>query len=348
MTRKDSQALNLTRALLLIGVVFIHSRPYIENIDEMTGWGYTVVGAIAELWKVCVPGYFIISGFLFFYNMPQLEWYKYRQKLKSRIYTLLIPYLLWNIIKIIITFVIAFVTHGDVQGIYVDGHLHVLSLLKSLWLAQYPFPTYIPLWFVRNLMCFVLLSPIIYLLVKNKWIGGVICIICLIYDDYPYWLMGIDFYIVGAYISLHRGMFKMFHLVDYRMWLVGYIALALWHYFGFDDEWWHIIVFKLLVACGVLFYWQWAYRISAMRESKLTSILNPFIKGAFFIYCAHGLITYPVHSLVERVISPFTSVGYLCDYFIVWTVVIILTFILYLLMKKFTPRLLAVLSGNRN
>lgn len=48
---------------------------------------------------VNVPAFFCISGYLFFRNLDKWDWSVFGQKLRRRISTLLLPYLLWNIVS---------------------------------------------------------------------------------------------------------------------------------------------------------------------------------------------------------------------------------------------------------
>ena len=50
-----------------------------------------------------VPIYFFISGYVFFINIDRFDKGAYFRKLKNRLHTLLIPYIIWNFLAIIAT-----------------------------------------------------------------------------------------------------------------------------------------------------------------------------------------------------------------------------------------------------
>ena len=83
--------------VLAFSVIFIHTYN-VEVYGLLAEYG----GAGAVLWyvenffnsmqSVCVPFFFVLSGYLFFQNY---SWQKVWEKYRSRIYSLLIPYVIW-------------------------------------------------------------------------------------------------------------------------------------------------------------------------------------------------------------------------------------------------------------
>lgn len=56
--------------------------------------------------RVAVPTFFLMSGYLFFKNLEYWNNQEYVKKMKSRFWTLFIPYLLWNLIAFCFLFII--------------------------------------------------------------------------------------------------------------------------------------------------------------------------------------------------------------------------------------------------
>lgn len=96
----------------------------------------------------------MMSGYLYFRNFS-ID--KVKIKLKSRVHTLLIPYLIWNLIYSI--FLISLNNAGIVRNIVVGENMWeiVFRILNS---------EFSPLWFIKYLMYFVLASPLTYLFLK--------------------------------------------------------------------------------------------------------------------------------------------------------------------------------------
>lgn len=88
---------------LMVGVIMTHcdiSGDISSQINHTLGtkWSYDLMYFFSNIiGRFSVPMFFLISGFLFFRSRT-LTNKQYVTKLHNRLYTLLIPYLLWNLI----------------------------------------------------------------------------------------------------------------------------------------------------------------------------------------------------------------------------------------------------------
>ena len=106
---------------LIVGVVIIHcyGKPFdFESLDFSNLSGYDIfnlfrVSISKVLTHVCVPTFYFISGFLFFKGLEIWDNSLYVAKIKRRVKSLLLPYLIWNTIYIIIGLISAYRHHGD-------------------------------------------------------------------------------------------------------------------------------------------------------------------------------------------------------------------------------------------
>lgn len=163
-TRKASNTLDyitVVRFPLMVLVVTLHSRIWIDGLLESNTLSLASVlyELIPALTMLAVPTFFVISGYLFFRNFPTAGKFPYAtfvQKLKSRIFTLLIPYLFWNSFTIFVKATQYKLQHRD--------YLQFLSW--DSYFAEQPID--FPLWYVRALMILCVLSPAIYLLLKTS------------------------------------------------------------------------------------------------------------------------------------------------------------------------------------
>lgn len=199
----DSEAIAQLRLPLAIAVVFIH-----------VGMGFTGTGIcwsaptgmdwyrfagcliVNELAGMAVPLFFMISGYLFFVGSGQMEerrwWPVYGQKLKRRVRTLLIPYIIYNILAavgLIVNHVLSGHTLMQALDLYM-GHWHwlrnfwdvhtvgtstnVLGITKAV-----AYPLNGPLWFVRDLMMVMLLAPIVRLAIRYLRWGWLVLMVAL-------------------------------------------------------------------------------------------------------------------------------------------------------------------------
>lgn len=96
-TSASSAAISLCKIALMAGVVLIHSSvlAYLSP-ETATGWGAFLVTFISEgLASACVPLFYFLSGYLFFARWT-FTWNGYKSKLRRRMWSLLVPYILWN------------------------------------------------------------------------------------------------------------------------------------------------------------------------------------------------------------------------------------------------------------
>ncbi len=220
--KRDSEVINLVRFPLAFMVVILHSYVavngfHISRVDytHLTGtdW-YSLVGVTFShvLTQVAVPIFFFISGYLFYVGMQEWQWAKYADKLKRRFKTLLVPYLSWNTVQALIivsVMVLAYILFGKsldrienwfheiggLTGIYWSNH--ATSVIKQNVIGCSVLKTYpllIPMWFIRDLMVTVLLSPVIWWLLKRIPFLTLILLA-------PCWIIGIDIHIPGISFS---------------------------------------------------------------------------------------------------------------------------------------------------
>ena len=132
-------------------------------------WWWDQIGHYG-VFLVAVPFFFVCSGFFLGRHCGEIGWWP-RECLK-RVRSLLLPYLIWSAVFAIIgvgASVVASLAHGrDAWAGLPTGWSH---WLRVIGIYPFDYPLLVPLWYVRSLLVFVVLSP---LLVKSiKLFGGV-------------------------------------------------------------------------------------------------------------------------------------------------------------------------------
>ena len=199
---------------LSILVVLLHVTSFEGyNYQGTTGKIISLFGdfVTAGITSVAIRLFFLISGALFYRN------YTYKTtatKLKSRFKTLVIPYFIWCVFYTIVMMVVDATPLGGFIAIEAD------FTVKNLFLGFFFNYFYKSLWFIFNLIIFTLLCPLIYTLLSNKYIGGVVVsAVIVLYsfgiripetitisgEEYiAFWRAdSIIFYLIGAYIGIH-------------------------------------------------------------------------------------------------------------------------------------------------
>ena len=145
-----SEALDLLRFPLAIVIVIVHALPLGSNVmDDFV---------MAFLKEQSVPIYYFISGYVFFFGI-ELTKVVYVKKIRNRIKTLFIPYLIWNLL---------FFAYNSINA----SIFRLEDFFKSFWciytdLSNKTYPVNYPLWFLRDLMIAVLCTPLINWSIKK-------------------------------------------------------------------------------------------------------------------------------------------------------------------------------------
>lgn len=196
------------RLPLIVLITFAHSYSGVRVGYTLWGDGwdtYEVLKIVVSqtLCKVAMPTFFVMSGYLFFANVNEWNTKTYLGKLRRRVKTLLIPYIVWNLLMAIKlrTFSLnIFWAFWPEAGKQIDclGHEQLMTA-----------PANMPLWFLRDLMVVALLTPIIYIGIRKM--GGWLLIILT-----PLYLSGvcafipglsayaIYFFILGAFLGIRK------------------------------------------------------------------------------------------------------------------------------------------------
>lgn len=169
MNQYLSDKLRNMSAVAILMVLYIHmfytegnAMPSLMAIERFIGSG---------ICSVAVPLFYMISGFLFFLKVPA-GFRSIGEKIHKRVRTLLVPYLLANILTFlfyVILNLIAFkVTAIDrvvnfkvLDVVFHDG---IWATLELVFINP---PIAFQLWFVRDLLVVILLSPIIWFVLKS-------------------------------------------------------------------------------------------------------------------------------------------------------------------------------------
>lgn len=255
------------RLPLIVLVTYAHSYGGVAEGYSLigSGWDSYEILKIAmsqTLVKVAMPTFFVMSGYLFFANVEQFNKEIYQQKLWRRIKTLLIPYIIWNLL--------------------------MAAKLKMFSLSIFWTPANMPLWFLRDLMIVSLLTPIIYIGVRK--LGYWLFVLLL-----PIYLTGIwaiqpglnpyaiCFFTLGAFLSIRE-----MNLIDTCLKLEksAYtltIVLALVMILSYPS-----VAYSLLLLCfrvvSVMAAFCLAYRIFSRTDKRIPKTV---CDASYFIFLAH-------------------------------------------------------------
>lgn len=294
-TQKEEISANirLLRFPLAVLVIILHAdlldTPYerlgIENLPGNYPFYEFITWFLGHFFGNCaVPVFFVISGFLMFYNIDDFTFDVYKSKIKRRLKSLLLPYFSWNIIYLFLFWIIGQknIVLTTVPTLY-DGNL---SLWEFLYIAFVRPPVDGPLWFIRNLFVMSLFSCVLYIIIKKTKI--VIPFVLLIVSLFHYnsFLMSFQWYMFGIFFAVYRFDFFAFCRKYIRLIIIICFIAAVsdvWAYYRIGG---HVVADRLYLFRIMLVI---ALSSWTLERHNSWSNIKIFNNSSFTLYAYHAI-----------------------------------------------------------
>ena len=373
-----SKTINYLRFPLTVGVVFIHFN-LVDHPISLHGVQYglnqpdwfrlLVIFFSGVLPQIGVPLFFVISGFLFFYR-GTFERKVYKQKLKKRMKTLLVPFLLWNVLAILvqllyqIPFLFPHATKVEVHfsimrvfhtffANFANEGIFVSPDYDKLEGGGFPYPINLSMWYVRDLVVMVLVSPLVYWLIRRmrKWLVIALGLVYYFYQPLfvPNGSWGVllsqaaFFFSWGAFYSINKTSF-----VDcfrrYRLAPLLYLPIAVVDALTMSADY-NLFIHEAGVIIGVVAV---VVVVASLLETGRVKVNETLAGSSFFVYALHLLI---INDLSRVVISFARLSNETYSVLLLYAAVPLLTSALcvwlYVLLKRYVPSLCYLLTGGR-
>ena len=360
MTNEEllSKTIAWLRFPLAVAIVFVHTvnsneiREYVSTIDysilsDMDFYYLTCYLFSEVIFRVATSCFCIFSGFLFFYKLKEWNRNIYFQKIKRKTRTLVIPYILWNIIPIVLAVLRAFMKFDGSLSIYLNELLGN-GIFRIFWNYQdglYPYN--VPLWFLRDLIIVVFLSPLVYYFVKYTKYYSLFILGFFFSQDLWFPVVSIRalfFFTIGACFSIHgKNM-----IVELRkgkwLWLsVSIITIVLLMcYNGSDNSHYFYVLFQIAGCITTI-------NIASRLLESGRVVVHPFLsKTSFFIFASHCFaLLWSIQKMVNIIIDYNNAFILTIKYFMVPTICVCVCLVVYYAAQKTIPRLLGILTGSR-
>ncbi len=251
---------------------------FVPNVAENLGF---------KIWfEFTSPFLAIISGWLFFFNFKSDN---FLPKIKSRIYSLLVPYVVWRVFYISV--------HSVFKYMY-------LWLGKSpIWLSTTPtftwdylvsafiFQPIVPnFWYLQNLILIIPLNWLILKAIEKPFVFESIygILLILIYYNVPVFFSDrfVQYYLAGCYLGSKRVSLGL-HFVKNKRVVVGLIFLLLLVEFRLrsltHSRVVNIPVILLLIAAVLEL-------IKRHQGSYLHKLFDRYEPHSFFVFAAHTVV----------------------------------------------------------
>lgn len=326
-------------------VVFIHCYHGPKTVGTSPWMIWYLIRYV--LGTIAVPFFFLVSGYFLARHCDEDGWWSVA--VKKRFRTLAVPYLIWNAVAFPVLLCRRYAENGVFERPTVNDCLVAFGLRPLSMGADYP------LWYVRALCFFVLLSPLLFPLVR-KFGKLFLLVLFVLYvcvspghvDTNDFWLESKwrDFWMFGFsleglfYFSV--GIFLSIRKVELSRsaygWLMMGGELGLMRMFlkinGLCDYGLLIPMTIPLVLIGV-----WGVVPNCKWDNRL-------VGASFAVYVLHVIIIYILKILNPfRLIPASDELG--VNILVEWGLVVTLSLLITLFLRRMMPKISIIAFGGR-
>jgi len=301
-----------------------------------------------DITKIAVPLFFSIAGYLFFLNFnPTLN--NFLIKYKKRFFSLLVPFLFWSTIGVLLYYLLqssAFPKEIISKDLVEEYTIN--KMVTTIFLNPIPYQ----LWFIIDLMKFVLISPLIYLYVSKFSYFSLFPFITFWFLDINILFSrndGMLFFIFGSLLAikaLNTDMVKLeckkFRKLFPLLWILILFVMTYLKLKDFSDI---NYLYKISIIIGLLTIW-FNYD-SIIKKKWVEDTLLYLSSYTFFIYLFHE----PMLSIINRSVLRFAGISSYINLIVYLTVpvfTIILAIVIARLLEKHTYWFYKIITGNRS
>lgn len=349
MSEFFSKKLTRVSFILSICIILYHASNLNEYCIAVNNPLYIFQTFLNTIIDIAVPTFFVMSGFLYYYNCDKLN--ICFKKAKKRIFSLLIPYFIFCALYTVYFLVLCNLPIlKDKLNNAVNAKLNASNVFQGLFLAKYSGI----LWYVRNLIALTLISPLIYYSLKVKPVAYVVLVgmfFCYFFDLNIPINLGIEinkwfWYYLGVVVSIHIKDFKklktktsVFFLI---VGLLIVVLLCIYKINPLDIEFYSFIektVNKISLLVLVICFWFAFDLVVTEKTIKLENI-------SFFVYCIHSLILESFQKIIFLLGDKnllFATIHYFIPPCLTYFIIIAIA----LFMDRFMPKTFKLISGGR-
>lgn len=305
MNKEISLKIKQIQFLLCVLIVIMHSMNIsyhgILKADWQALFEYALGGGICQF---AVPIFYFLSAYLFYWNCDGKN--TILKKIKARVHTLIIPYFIWNTVWEIYYILLykAGFSEKDFSGYKPLNY--IADVLTSANTA---------LWFVKWLIIFSVLAPVIYYILKHKklfWTIEIIVSIALLLFKIDYFtpFYWIPIYFMGGYLGIHTDAVEAKQkecekksnsiAIGICLAIIAIVIVITMIYYN----WWTYLLVRYVGAGAFLVLFFLLPQVDC--EFKMMDYSYP-------IYCIHvpicGMIKHFINGIIGFMITPVITIG---------------------------------------
>ena len=320
-------------------VVYIHANNLknvgLEEVKTSTDWILTQIMA-RGFGDMAVPFFFVLAGFFFFrFDIWSGSVFSIiEEKLKRRVKSLVVPYLIWNtfgtVFYMLIKRVPAIVAVMNSKEV-ID--FTIPNVLRGVFLYEY----YYSFWYMHDLIVLALLSPVIILILRNQ--KRSILLLCLLGfatlfpDRYIIRAESMFYFLLGGYISCYQRE-KFEERSDQKQAILSVVVILVVVVIRFLEI---PYLSRIALLFAPLALWK-AFDLFPIPSIKW------FYTQSFFVYASHSIPVTVVMKILARTAPKGTEA---LSYMITPWITLGLLYIIAKTLNSWFPRFYKILCGGR-
>lgn len=317
---------------------------------------YTVVSLLLaeNVARVAVPMFFFISGWLLFREGEEWSWRMFGGKLKRRFRTLLLPYLLWNLLYAVLYWGMQMIFPSLFsERIGALGRYSFLEWIALVWGIgpDSGGPIASQFWFVRDLMVLIFFSPLLYALFCRKMGRFADAVVVLLLVLYIFPINGNTlsedmFFVLGVYCGVRRVDVVLFAKRLFPLLIMTYVVIVSCSTFllARGDVEVGMCFTRLGVLVGILAVFGGVARWIFHKGYVFGSI---WTRSSFFLFAYHAMLTPLCGKLALRFLPYGADVGAVMVYCGISLLVVFLGVGGYYVCSVIAPSMTRWMTGGR-
>ena len=344
MTKEESDRIRIVKWIAIVMVVFLHA--YTTEINFADGnrtaslpeWLMLLETSVSQIIaRSGVPIFFLLSAVLLFRSDRS-----YKDVIRKKARTLLVPYLIWNTVWIVIFIVLQ---NLPFTAAYFSGNNRpILQCSIKEWIGLYgmgqEYPHAYPLWFMRDLMAVVLAFPLIRA-AADKYPEVMLCT-GIGLTVLPYSFFGktaLAWFLIGAAAvkkKIDITAFDRYSIAGIGSLYMMFMAATL-----FLDN---TFIRNVTILVGIVFWLRLSKEI--YDREKLRQTFLKISEWVFMIYVLHEMTLSSVRKICFRLL-PANPLFWFLEYLLIPIVVMAGCVLTGMIFKKLMPELYMFSTGER-
>lgn len=324
-------------SILVVWVHAYNSELFLGRTEE-AALIYAIEHGIGDtIAQIAVPGFFMISAYLFYRNFT---WEKLWPKWNSRIRSILIPFIVWNTLYYLGYVVgsrLPFVTDVVGKGTVPFGLMPAVDAIIH-YTYNYVF------WYLYQLILLITLAPVIYPVIRRRYLGAVLMVLMAIgvYFGFALPQLNLDallYYCAGTYAAIHlkphvetwsrsmalKGLLLFLGVTMYRFapGIIGDSTMA-------------IVLFRLFIPVAL---WM-------MVDERRLPPAKTWMKHNFFLYATHFALVRLINK-TAALLLPTALYLPLTIYLLMPVLVLLISYPVGALLRRYLPWVWRLVNGGR-